>query len=73
MLGAHFDSLARRDGAADNAAGCAVVLEAIRILRVLRLETRRTVRLALWTGSSKGCSDRGRTWRGISPIRPSCS
>ena len=54
MLGAHFDSWHGGTGAADNAAGCAVVLDAIRILRALRLETRRTVRLALWTGSEQG-------------------
>ena len=54
MLGAHFDSWHGGTGAADNAAGCAVVLDAIRILRVLRLETRRTVRLVLWTGSEQG-------------------
>ena len=54
MLGAHFDSWHGGTGAADNAAGCAVVFDAIRILRVLRLETRRTVRLALWTGSEQG-------------------
>jgi hypothetical protein len=54
MLGAHFDSWHGGTGAADNAAGCAVALDAIRILRTLRLETRRTVRLALWTGSEQG-------------------
>jgi hypothetical protein len=54
MLGAHFDSWHGGTGAADNAAGCAVAIEAIRILRALKLETRRTVRLALWTGSEQG-------------------
>jgi Zn-dependent M28 family amino/carboxypeptidase len=54
MLGAHFDSWHGGTGAADNAAGCAVVLEAMRIMKQLGLETRRTVRLALWTGSEQG-------------------
>jgi hypothetical protein len=54
MVGAHFDSWHAGTGAADNAAGCAVVLEAIRILKALKLETRRTVRIALWTGSEQG-------------------
>jgi hypothetical protein len=54
IVGAHFDSWHAGTGAADNAAGCAVVLEAIRILRALKLETRRTIRVALWTGSEQG-------------------
>ena len=54
IVGAHFDSWHAGTGAADNAAGCAVVLEAIRILKALKLETRRTIRVALWTGSEQG-------------------
>jgi hypothetical protein len=54
MIGAHLDSMHVGTGAIDNAAGCAVVLEAIRILKATRLKMRRTVRLALWTGSEQG-------------------
>jgi len=50
MLGAHFDSWHSGTGATDNAAGSAVMMEAMRILKVTGLRPRRTVRLALWTG-----------------------
>jgi carboxypeptidase Q len=54
MIGAHLDSMHVGTGAIDNAAGCAVVLEAMRILKATGLKMRRTVRLALWTGSEQG-------------------
>jgi len=54
MLGAHFDSWHTGTGATDNAAGSAVMLEAIRILKATHLRLRRTVRLALWTGEEEG-------------------
>jgi Zn-dependent M28 family amino/carboxypeptidase len=54
MIGAHLDSMHVGTGAIDNAAGCAVVLEAMRILKARRLPMRRTVRLALWTGAEQG-------------------
>ena len=54
MLGAHFDSWASGTGATDNAAGSAVIMEALRILKVCHSNTRRTVRLALWTGEEEG-------------------
>ena len=54
MLGAHFDSWDSGDGATDNAAGSAVVMEAMRILQASSLKMRRTVRLALWTGEEEG-------------------
>jgi hypothetical protein len=54
MLGAHFDSWHGGTGAVDNAAGGAVLLEALRILKASGLATRRTIRLALWTGSEQG-------------------
>ena len=54
MLGAHFDSWHSGTGATDNAAGSAVMLEAIRILKAAHLKMRRTVRLALWTGEEEG-------------------
>jgi len=54
MLGAHLDSWHGGTGATDNAAGCAVVLEAMRILKTLSLKMDRTVRLALWGGEEQG-------------------
>jgi Iap family predicted aminopeptidase len=54
MLGAHFDSWHTGTGATDNAAGSAVMMEAIRILKATGLKMRRTVRLGLWTGEEEG-------------------
>lgn len=54
MAGAHLDSWHAGTGATDNAAGCAVAMEAVRILAALRLRPRRTVRIALWTGEEEG-------------------
>jgi carboxypeptidase Q len=54
MLGAHFDSWHTGTGATDNAAGSAVMLEAMRILKATGLKMRRTVRIALWTGEEQG-------------------
>ena len=54
MLGAHFDSWHTGTGATDNAAGSAVMLEAMRILKATGLKMRRTARIALWTGEEEG-------------------
>ncbi|MEE8537708.1 MAG: M20/M25/M40 family metallo-hydrolase, partial [Acidobacteriota bacterium] len=54
MLGGHLDSGQAGTGASDNAAGCAVVMEALRILKALDLKVDRTVRLALWGGEEQG-------------------
>jgi hypothetical protein len=54
MIGAHLDSWHAGTGATDNAAGCAVMLEAMRILKTLGLPLERSVRLALWTGEEQG-------------------
>jgi len=54
MLGAHFDSWHAGTGATDNAAGSAVMLEAMRILKATGLPMRRTVRIGLWTGEEQG-------------------
>jgi carboxypeptidase Q len=54
MLGAHFDSWHAGTGATDNAAGSAVMMEAMRILQTTGLKPRRTVRLALWGGEEQG-------------------
>jgi hypothetical protein len=54
MLGAHFDSWASGTGATDNAAGSAIMMEAMRILKATGLPLRRTVRIGLWTGEEEG-------------------
>jgi carboxypeptidase Q len=54
MAGAHLDSWHAATGATDNGAGCAVVMEAGRILAALHLVPRRTIRIALWTGEEEG-------------------
>jgi hypothetical protein len=54
MLGAHFDSWHGGTGATDNAAGSAVMMEAMRILKAAGLKPRRTIRLALWSGEENG-------------------
>jgi Zn-dependent M28 family amino/carboxypeptidase len=54
MLGGHLDSWHSATGATDNAVGCAIMLEAARILTRLGLQPRRTVRVALWSGEEQG-------------------
>ena len=54
ILGAHLDSHQSATGATDNAAGDAVMMEAMRILKALNLKPRRTIRLALWGGEEEG-------------------
>ena len=41
-------------GATDNAAGSAIMMEAMRILKEIGVKLRRTVRIALWTGEEEG-------------------
>lgn len=54
MLGAHLDSWHAATGATDNAAGSAVMIEAMRILKTLDLKMDRTVRMGLWGGEEEG-------------------
>lgn len=54
MLGGHLDSWQGATGATDNAAGCAVMMEAVRILKTLGVKPRRTIRIALWSGEEQG-------------------
>jgi len=54
MLGAHFDSWHAGTGATDNAAGSAVMMEALRILKATGLPMKRTVRIGLWSGEENG-------------------
>ena len=54
LIGAHFDSWHGGTGAADNASGCIVMIEAMRILKDLGFKPKRTIRLALWGGEEQG-------------------
>ena len=54
MLGGHLDSWHSATGATDNAIGCAVMMEAARILRAIGVQPRRTIRVALWGGEEQG-------------------
>lgn len=54
MLGGHLDSWHAATGATDNAVGCAVMMEAARILAALGVRPRRTIRVALWGGEEQG-------------------
>jgi carboxypeptidase Q len=54
MIGAHFDSWHASPNASDDASGCAVALEAARILKAVGARPRRTIRVALWGGEEQG-------------------
>jgi Zn-dependent M28 family amino/carboxypeptidase len=52
MVGAHLDSWHPATGATDNAAGSAVAMEVMRILKDMK--PKRTIRIGLWTGEEQG-------------------
>ncbi len=54
MAGGHFDSWNPATGATDNAAGGSVAVEALRLIKTLKLPHRRTLRVALWSGEEEG-------------------
>ena len=54
MLGGHLDSWHAATGATDNAVGCAIMMEAARILKAAGVRPRRTIRVALWSGEEQG-------------------
>ncbi|MFZ2286570.1 MAG: M20/M25/M40 family metallo-hydrolase [Bacteroidales bacterium] len=54
LLGGHIDSWHGGTGAADDASGCIVMMETIRILKALDAKPRRTIRIALWGGEEQG-------------------
>ncbi len=54
MLGGHLDSWHAATGATDNGIGCAIMMEAARILKAVGVKPRRTVRVALWSGEEQG-------------------
>jgi hypothetical protein len=53
MIGAHLDSWHSGTGATDNAAGSAVMMEAMRIIKTIGIP-RRTIRIGLWGGEEQG-------------------
>ncbi len=54
LAGAHLDSWQVGTGATDNGANCAVLIDALRILKASKLPLARTVRIALWAGEERG-------------------
>jgi carboxypeptidase Q len=54
MIGGHLDSWHAATGATDNAAGSAVMLEAMRILSRIGYHPKRTIRIALWSMEEQG-------------------
>ena len=76
MLGGHLDSWHSGTGATDNGAGCAVMMEAMRIIKTLGLQPRRTIRIAMWTGEEEGLLGSREYvkdhfgWMGVNGARP---
>ncbi len=54
MIGGCLDSWHAGTGATDNAAGAAVALEVIRLLKSLEIRPRRTIRIGLWSAEEQG-------------------
>jgi carboxypeptidase Q len=54
MLSAHYDSWDSASGATDNGTGSIVMLEAMRILREVYPNPRRTIVMGLWGGEEQG-------------------
>jgi len=54
MVGGHLDSWHAATGGTDNAAGSAVMMEVMRILKAVDFKPRRTIRIALWSSEEQG-------------------
>ena len=54
LIGGHLDSWHGGTGGADNASGCIVMMEAMRIIKALGVSPKRTIRIALWGGEEQG-------------------
>jgi hypothetical protein len=54
MLGGHFDTWHGGTGATDDGAGCVVAMEAVRILKAIGVQPRRTIRVAMWDAEEQG-------------------
>ena len=53
LLGAHFDSWHSATGATDNGVNCVVFLEALRILKQIGYQPKRTIKVGLWGGEEQ--------------------
>ncbi len=73
MIGAHLDSWHTGNGATDNAAGSIVMMEAMRILRAIGVQPRRTIRIALWSGEEQGLLGSNAWVRGNEALWPRIS
>lgn len=62
VLGGHIDSWDVGEGAMDDAGGSVAAWEAVRLMKVLGLRPRRTVRVVLWTNEENGTRG-GRAYR----------
>jgi carboxypeptidase Q len=54
LIGGHFDSWDVGQGAHDDAGGCIIAWEAVRLLKELGLRPRRTIRVVLYTNEENG-------------------
>lgn len=54
VLGGHIDSWDVGQGAMDDAGGCFAAWEAVRIMKKLGLQPRRTIRVVMWTNEENG-------------------
>jgi carboxypeptidase Q len=54
LLGGHIDSWDVGAGASDDGVGCIATWEAVRLMKMLNLRPRRTVRVVLWTNEENG-------------------
>lgn len=53
IIGAHLDSWHGGTGAVDNATGCAVMMEAIRLLKAADIKPKRSIKICLWGGEEQ--------------------
>jgi carboxypeptidase Q len=54
LVGCHFDSWDPGTGASDDAVGCIVTWEAVRLMKKLNIRPKRTVRIVLFTNEENG-------------------
>src|SRR4051794_827980 len=54
VIGGHFDSWDVGTGSTDDGGGCVATWEALRLMKKLHLQPRRTVRVVLWTNEENG-------------------
>lgn len=54
VIGGHFDSWDVGTGSTDDGGGCVATWEALRLMKKLGIQPRRTVRLVLWTNEENG-------------------